>query len=139
MKKWIVLSDMHGRLSFFKEALAKNKDAKLVVIAGDIAPLHSFGIAGLFEQQDWTTCVFVPLLKLYPDKKFIIVPGNHDMYLDESKCSVKDVNAMRKVFHDTRNVQLLIDEFAEVDGYRVYGVPYVSPINGVWAFERTPE
>ena len=68
-------SDLHGNL----EGLDP-KGADVVVLAGDIAPLRGRGVWHVNDQKKWINKKFREWTQLYPDVKFVVIPGNHDFY-----------------------------------------------------------
>ena len=75
-----------------------------------------------------------------PCKKVIIVPGNHDFYLEnlyttnrwEEFCDYMAINTEGKLY-------FLIDQSFEYEGIKFYGTPWINPIDfqrNKWAFEN---
>ena len=60
--KVLVFSDSHGALNMANEMLSKEKECSLVFFLGD----------GIVEAEK--------MKERYPDKKFMLVKGNNDMY-----------------------------------------------------------
>lgn len=57
----------------------------------------------------------------------IIVPGNHDLFMESSLPEAKEYLAKHRI---------LIDNQVEIEGLKIYGTPWVPYINGRWAFEE---
>jgi hypothetical protein len=66
---------------------------------------------------------FDEFLGTLPHKHKLVIGGNHDLALDEDKV------AENKALY--RNATYLQDELAEVEGLRVYGMPW-RPKRGCW-------
>ena len=99
----------------------------LVLIAGDFARLERLDFIGVCNQVDWVQRKFCAWCANYPQTKFCLIPGNHDIFVQELKmlCQISW----------PANVKVLIDSEDEVGGLRIYGTPWVPHINGRWAFE----
>ena len=74
--KIYAISDMHGQL----EGLDP-KGMDLVLIAGDFARLERLDFIGVCNQVDWVQRKFCAWCANYPQTKFCLIPGNHDIFL----------------------------------------------------------
>lgn len=140
--KCIGISDLHGDLP-------KLPECDVVCCSGDISPL---------EIQDdqtsmvsWFCLVFLPWVESLPCKKFILVAGNHDFFLQNIHLrliektyegityrwrSASDV--MKKLLPgDLRRkynkLVYLCDSSYEYEGHRFYGTPWIQDLRN-WAF-----
>ena len=118
------ISDMHGQL----EGLDP-KGMDLVLIAGDFARLERLDFIGVCNQVDWVQRKFCAWCANYPQTKFCLTPGNHDLF-------AQDLKTLAQI-RWPENVKVLIDGEDEVGGLRIYGTPWVPHINGRWAFEAS--
>lgn len=112
-------SDLHGHLEGLDPI-----GFDLVLIAGDIVPAQFF-----VDKRQWLIESFVPWVKSYPQAQFVVIPGNHDMF----------ARSERSLLDGVDNLHFLIDESVELYGLKIYGTPWVPPIDGHWAFEGKDE
>lgn len=128
------ISDIHGNL------YNGIPECDVLCICGDIVPLN------IQRQMDasarWWSIKFVNWVSELPCKKVIVVPGNHDFYLE--KLYSTDWNLAKDFMRDITNnkVEILIDELYEYEGITFYGTPWIKPIEfqeGRWAFEYPKE
>ena len=124
--KLFVTSDLHGKI----EGLDP-QGADLVLMAGDIAPIHSLDAFGICRQAEWVSDCFCAWCRKYPDVQFRFIPGNHDWF-------ATDRNLLSEIRWPD-NARMLVDEADEVCGLKLYGTPWVPYINGCWAFETTDD
>lgn len=112
--KIVAISDTHG---FHRRFVIPNAD--VLIHAGDIT-----GSGELEIVRD-----FAAWLESLPHKHKIVVPGNHDFCFDISKSRYDEraVAAVRGAAH------LLIDASVTIDGFKIYGSPWV-PNLAMWAF-----
>ena len=120
--KIMAVSDLHGRLDGLDPS-----GADVVVLAGDVAPLHGHGRWYVDEQSEWMGGEFRDWTSSYPGVSFCVVPGNHDFYALDLKCEFSP------------NVRFLLDSGVEIGGIRFYGAPWVPIISYSWAFEAEPD
>ena len=121
-------SDLHGNLEGLEP-----KGADVVVLAGDIAPLHGRGAWHINDQKKWINRRFREWTSSYPDIQFVVIPGNHDFY-PIAHILFKDAG-IDWGFHFSPNVHFLGDSGTEIDGIKFYGTPWVPIISCSWAFE----
>lgn len=115
MTKIVCTSDWHGNL------YSDLPVGDVLVIAGDSMPIWDHGRQ---FQANWFKGHMRPHLENLPFKDIILIGGNHDFVLEESK---KVRNWMPE------NVHYLQDESIEIDGLVFHGSPW-SPRVGKWAF-----
>ena len=140
--KIVAISDIHGDLPELPEC-------DVVCCAGDISPLEYQ--TDQTQMLGWFYLVFLPWVESLPCKKFIIVAGNHDFFLqnihrrliDESDGyrrytwrSASDV--MKKLLPGNlrgkyNKLVYLCDSSYEYEGHRFYGTPWIRDLSG-WAF-----
>lgn len=82
-----------------------------IVLAGDIM---GSGYVKEEEGKEWLEKTFIPWCERNADKNIVLVPGNHDLYLEAHGAEVKW----------PKNVTYLVNREANVNGLRVYGTPY---------------
>ena len=140
--KIVAISDIHGLLPELPEC-------DVVCCAGDISPLEYQ--KDQTQMLGWFYLVFLPWVESLPCKKFIIVAGNHDFFLqnihrrliDESDGyrrytwrSASDV--MKKLLPGNlrgkyNKLVYLCDSSYEYEGHRFYGTPWIGDLSN-WAF-----
>lgn len=126
--KIYAVSDMHGNLDGLDPS-----GSDIAVVAGDFAKLNGRGRWHVYDQKKWVQKKFIPWIESYPDVKFVIVPGNHDLFADPKyQAAWPDVNY---AVDWPENAKLLINSGCESGGLKFWGVPNVPIINYSWAFE----
>lgn len=126
--KILATSDLHGNLNKLNPT-----GHDVVVIAGDFAPINGFSKWHMHDQKKWIQKTFMKFVNSYPNIKFVIVPGNHDLCLDKNKTTIyPDIDYS---IDWSPNACLLIDEKVEIDGVVFYGTPWIPIISYSWAFE----
>lgn len=124
------ISDIHGNLINIPEC-------DVLCIAGDVITLNAQRIFDASEY--WWKNRFIPWVMKLPCKKVLVVPGNHDMWLEhlynenkwEEFCDYMAINTEGKL-------HFLIDQLFEYEGIKFYGTPWIDPIDfqrNKWAFE----
>ena len=140
--KVIGISDIHGDLPQLPEC-------DVVCCAGDISPLDI-----QIEPESmvsWFCLVFLPWVESLPCKKFILVAGNHDFFLQNihKKLIEKTLDYSRYKWRSASDVikkllpgnlrskynklVYLCDSSYEYEGRRFYGTPWIHDLKG-WAF-----
>ena len=128
--KVIGISDLHGNLINIPEC-------DVLCIAGDVITLNAQRIFDASEY--WWKNRFIPWVMQLPCKKVLVIPGNHDIYLEnlyttnrwEEFCDYMAINTEGKL-------HFLIDQLFEYEGIKFYGTPWIDPIDfqrNKWAFE----
>lgn len=120
------VSDLHGNLTGLDP-----RDADIVVIAGDVAPMKGWGIWHINDQVKWVNQKFAAWCEKYPKAEFVVIPGNHDLFAQRDDVPTKLMLP--------RNVHFIVDGVVEVKGVRIAGSPWIPPISGRWAFETNDE
>ena len=140
--KIVAISDIHGMLPELPEC-------DIVCCAGDISPLEYQN--DQTQMLGWFYLVFLPWVESLPCKKFVMISGNHDFFLqnihrrliDESDGyrrytwrSASDV--MKKLLPGNlrgkyNKLVYLCDSSFEYEGKRFYGTPWIADLNS-WAF-----
>ena len=126
--KVLATSDLHGNLADLNV-----EGIDLVIIAGDFMKQNGFGKWHMYDQKKWLCKKLFPLVENHPTTQFVAVPGNHDLCTYEkftSKFPDLDWNIQWPT-----NFQMLVDEFREVGGLKIYGTPWVPIISYMWAYE----
>lgn len=120
------VSDLHGNLPEIESCNI------LLLVAGDVCPDFSGGPhwqsgleGGKFRQGEWLDTYFRPWLEAVPADAIVGIAGNHD-YVFEHPSLVPDLPWT-----------YLEDTEANVQGFRVYGTPWV-PNLPMWAFHADP-
>ena len=140
--KIVGISDIHGLLPELPEC-------DVVCCAGDISPLDYQ--SDQTQMLGWFYLVFLPWVESLPCKKFVMISGNHDFFLqnihrrliDESDGyrrytwrSASDV--MKKLLPGNlrgkyNKLVYLCDSSYEYEGHRFYGTPWIRDLFN-WAF-----
>lgn len=125
------ISDIHGNL------LENVPKCDVLCIAGDVITLNAQ--RNFDASEYWWKNRFIPWVMQLPCKKVLVVPGNHDMWLEhlynenkwEEFCDYMAINTEGKL-------HFLIDQLFEYEGIKFYGTPWIDPIDfqrNKWAFE----
>ena len=140
--KIVAISDIHGMLPELPEC-------DVVCCAGDISPLEYQ--SDQTQMLGWFYLVFLPWVESLPCKKFVMISGNHDLFLqnihrrliDESDGyrrytwrSASDV--MKKLLPGNlrgkyNKLVYLCDSSYEYEDHRFYGTPWIGDLSN-WAF-----
>lgn len=124
------ISDIHGNLINIPEC-------DVLCIAGDVITLNAQ--RNFDASEYWWKNRFIPWVMQLPCKKVLVVPGNHDIYLEnlyttnrwKEFCDYMAINTEGKL-------HFLIDQLFEYEGIKFYGTPWIDPIyfqRNKWAFE----
>lgn len=125
------ISDIHGNL------LENVPECDVLCIAGDVVTLNAQRNYNASEY--WWKNRFVPWVMKLKCKKVLVVPGNHDIYLEnlyltdkwEEFCDYMTITTYGKL-------HFLIDQSFEYEGINFYGTPWIDPIEfqeNLWAFQ----
>lgn len=125
------ISDIHGNL------LNNIPKCDVLCIAGDVITLNAQ--RNFDASEYWWKNRFVPWVMKLPCKKVLVVPGNHDIYLEylynkdrwEEFCDYMAVITRGKL-------HFLIDKIFEYGEVKFYGTPWINPIvfqENKWAFQ----
>ncbi len=126
------ISDIHGNL------LDNVPECDVLCIAGDVITLNAQ--RNFDASEYWWKNRFVPWVMKLPCKKVLVVPGNHDIYLEnlylndrwEEFCDYMAVITQGKL-------HFLIDQSFEYGGISFYGTPWIDQIpfqENKWAFQN---
>ena len=125
------ISDIHGNL------LDNVPECDVLCIAGDVITLNAQ--RNFDASEHWWKNRFVPWVMKLPCKKVLVVPGNHDIYLEhlynedkwETFCDYMSINTEGKL-------HFLIDQSFRYQEVTFYGTPWIDPIQfqeDKWAFQ----
>ena len=125
------ISDIHGNL------LENVPECDVLCIAGDVVTLNAQRNYNASEY--WWKNRFVPWVMKLKCEKVLVVPGNHDIYLEnlylngkwEEFCDYMAITTYGKL-------HFLIDQSFEYEGINFYGTPWIDPIEfqeNLWAFQ----
>jgi len=114
----IGISDLHGQL-YPPDQL----ECDLLLIAGDICPLHEHSITGYAMQSIWLDEKFRPWLKEVPAKYIVAICGNHDVVFEK----------FPKEVPSDLPWHYLQDNSITIKGLKIYGTPYTNWFLD-WAF-----
>ena len=125
-------SDIHGYLPNITEKF------DLLMICGDVCPTIDHSI---YYQENWIKNEFVGWIKSLPYKeawsKVILVPGNHDFFLERMSGAQKlEIELMcdgklKILKHDIYEFEYPVSD--GLDSLKIFGTPYCS-LFGRWAF-----
>lgn len=126
------ISDIHGNLI---ENIPK---CDILCICGDIIPLNIQ--RDLSQSKHWWRNRFVNWVKKLPCKKVIVIPGNHDFYL-EDVYNKNEWQLHKEHLLELSNgkIEFLLDESYYYKGIHFYGTPWIEPITfqeSRWAFSN---
>jgi Icc-related predicted phosphoesterase len=126
----ICTSDLHGFLPQVPEC-------DLLLIAGDTTPARGpaaidpggfrLDPAGSVDRQmEWIESDFRPWIEAVPARETVLIAGNHDFCMQTDEW---------RDFSQGLPVHYLEDSGVEIDGLKIWGMPWVSGLRG-WAFTR---
>lgn len=125
------VSDIHGDLNI------NIPECDVLCICGDVINLNDQ--RDIPASKHWWETRFVKWVESLPCKKVIVIPGNHDFYLERmyNECWgwFKDHMSLLS----NKKLEFLIDESFYYEDIHFYGTPWINPISfqkGRWAFER---
>lgn len=116
MIKIVAISDTHGRQFNLPSA-------DILIHSGDWSGAGVY--QDTFKFLNWMESIKADY------KQIIVVPGNHDIYVEQNI-------ALTKTEFKNRGIELLIDEAFQYDYLKIYGSPW-TPIFGNWAFMKNEE
>ena len=140
--KIVAISDTHRLLPELPEC-------DVVCCAGDISPLDYQG--DQTSMVSWFCLEFLPWVEKLPCKKFILVAGNHDFFLQNIHMRLIDEtdgykrytwrsasDVMKKLLPGNlrgkyNKLVYLCDSSYEYEGHRFYGTPWIRDLSR-WAF-----
>lgn len=129
MKKYIIISDLHGILPEI------NEQFDCLLICGDICPVQ-------FDRDyylclSWLQNDFINYINNLNCEKVILIPGNHDFIfwhiyknISENSKEIKEY-----IFNKTNcdKLDILIDDFIIYDNKKIYGTSWCPELKN-WAF-----
>ena len=132
MMKFLATSDIHGYLPNITE------EFDLLMICGDICPATDHSV---YYQEKWVKTIFTQWINSLPYKtawsKVILVPGNHDFWLERMSVAQKleiemlCSHRMKILRHDEYEFEYPVSD--GLDSLIIFGTPYCC-IFGHWAF-----
>lgn len=136
-KKGVVIaatSDLHGYLEGI-EQVCKDRDADILVIAGDIQPADIMYHCSDAACGHWFRNKFFKLMKKLKCE-VVAIPGNHDFWLRSLlRGDFGPMEDCKKKFFIPDNFHLLCDSEITIKGLRIFGTPWVPYISGHWCYE----
>lgn len=145
--KCVAISDTHGDLPQLPEC-------DVVCHCGDLSPLDYQDDQTMM--MGWFYLEFLPWVESLPCKKFIMIAGNHDFFLENIHKRIKEItpDGMKYTWRSAGDVTkklfpgmlkskynklvYLCDSSFEYEGRRFYGTPYIGDLDR-WAFYRDSE
>lgn len=125
------ISDIHGDLNI------NIPECDVLCICGDVINLNDQ--RDIPTSKHWWETRFIKWVESLPCSKVIVIPGNHDFYLERmyNECWgwFKDHMSLLS----NKKLEFLIDESFYYEDIHFYGTPWIEPISfqeGKWAFER---
>lgn len=125
------ISDIHGDLNI------NIPECDVLCICGDVINLNDQ--RDIPTSKHWWETRFIKWVESLPCSKVIVIPGNHDFYLERmyNECWgwFKDHMSLLS----NKKLEFLIDESFYYEDVHFYGTPWIEPISfqeGKWAFER---
>jgi Icc-related predicted phosphoesterase len=117
--KIVATADLHGYLPEIPEC-------DLLLIAGDVCPDYFTSLSEArgrsnFRQANWLNYEFRFWLQRVPAERIVGIPGNHDFVFEQKGLTPR------------LPWTYLEDHGCEVDGLRIWGVPWVPNVSK-WAF-----
>ena len=125
------ISDIHGDLNI------NIPECDVLCICGDVINLNDQ--RDIPASKQWWETRFVKWVESLPCSKVIVIPGNHDFFLERmyTECWGWFKDRMRRL--SNKKLEFLIDESFYYEDIHFYGTPWINPIDfqeGRWAFER---
>lgn len=125
------ISDMHGNLVDIPKC-------DVLCICGDIVGLNDQ--RSMDASKHWFENRFVNWINKLPCDKVLVIPGNHDFYIEECYTNSNGLNdtLLFDIEIKTNNkLKFLIDISFIYEGLKFYGTPWINPIRSrsYWAFE----
>lgn len=128
--KIIGISDIHGNLINIPKC-------DVLCIAGDVINLKDQ--RDLIKSEYWWKTKFLTWIMKQPCDRVLVVPGNHDFYLEQLYKEDKWIEFCDYMAIVTQGkLHFLIDQSYEYEEISFYGTPWIHPITfqeNKWAFE----
>lgn len=125
------ISDIHGNLVDIPKC-------DVLCICGDIVGLNDQ--RSMDASKHWFENRFVNWINKLPCDKVLVIPGNHDFYIEECYTNSNGLNDTLLFDIETKTnnkLKFLIDIPFIYNGIKFYGTPWINPIRSksYWAFE----
>ena len=125
------ISDIHGDLNI------NIPECDVLCICGDVINLNDQ--RDIPASKHWWETRFVKWVASLPCKKVIVIPGNHDFFLERMYTECWGWFKDHMTLLTDKKLEFLIDESFYYEDIHFYGTPWISPImfqEGKWAFEH---
>ena len=125
------ISDIHGDLNI------NIPECDVLCICGDVINLNDQ--RDIPASKHWWETRFVKWVTSLPCEKVIVIPGNHDFFLERMYAECWGWFKDRMQLLTNKKLEFLIDESFYYEDVHFYGTPWIEPISfqeGRWAFER---
>lgn len=125
------ISDIHGNLVDIPKC-------DVLCICGDIVGLNDQ--RSMDASKHWFENRFVNWINKLPCDKVLVIPGNHDFYLEKCHMNYDNFNSalLRDIELKTNDkLKFLIDKTFIYEGVNFYGTPWINPVSSrsYWAFQ----
>lgn len=124
------ISDIHGDLNI------NIPECDVLCICGDVINLNDQ--RDIPTSKHWWETRFVKWVESLPCSKVIVIPGNHDFYLERMHTECWGWFKDHMSLLSNKKLEFLIDESFYYEDIHFYGTPWINPIEfqeGRWAFE----
>lgn len=124
------ISDIHGDLNI------NIPECDVLCICGDVINLNDQ--RDIPASKHWWETRFVKWVASLPCKKVIVIPGNHDFFLERMYTECWGWFKDHMTLLTNKKLEFLIDESFYYEDVHFYGTPWINPIKfqeGKWAFE----
>lgn len=124
------ISDIHGDLNI------NIPECDVLCICGDVINLNDQ--RDIPASKHWWETRFVKWVASLPCKKVIVIPGNHDFFLERMYNECWGWFKDHMTLLTDKKLEFLIDESFYYEDIHFYGTPLINPIKfqeGKWAFE----
>ena len=125
------ISDIHGDLNI------NIPECDVLCICGDVINLNDQ--RDIPASKHWWETRFVKWVASLPCKKVIVIPGNHDFFLERMYTECWGWFKDHMTLLTNKKLEFLIDGSFYYEDIHFYGTPWIEPIKfqeGRWAFER---
>ena len=125
------ISDIHGDLSI------NIPECDALCICGDVINLNDQ--RDIPASKQWWETRFIKWVESLPCSKVIVIPGNHDFFLERMYTECWGWFKDRMKLLTNKKLEFLIDESFYYEDIHFYGTPWIEPIEfqeGRWAFEH---
>ena len=124
------ISDIHGNLVDIPKC-------DVLCICGDIVGLNDQ--RSMDASKHWFENRFVNWINKIPCDKVLVIPGNHDFYIEKCHMNYDGFNSalLRDIELKTNDkLKFIIDKTFTYEGINFYGTPWINPIRSrsYWAF-----